>query len=134
MIFPDSGVTHPTTPVPAALFRQPKPLPAIENDKLDRDRRHRPSLPDMMHVMVIKRRRNWEWRIHDQAGRLMMRGRERTRPAARYQGYRNLFMLLAIGRNPTDPQAARKFSKGDAPAVTPPEATKQRSVQRRQST
>jgi hypothetical protein len=84
--------------------------------------------------MVIKRRRNWEWRLHDQAGRLIMRGRERSRPAARYQGYRNLFMLLAIGRNPAEPPAARKVSKGDAPTVTPPEATKQRSFPRRQST
>lgn len=104
----------------------------FKNDTLDIIRRHRPSLPDMMHVMVIKRRRNWEWRLHDESGRLMMRGRERSRPAARYQGYRNLFMLLAIGRLPTDPQAARKVSKGDAP-VTPPE-TKQRSFPRRQST
>lgn len=87
----------------------------------------------MMHVMVIKRRRNWEWRLHDQSGRLVMRGRERSRPAARYQGYRNLFMLLAIGRLPTDPQVARKVSKSDAPVVTPPE-TRQRSFPRRQST
>jgi hypothetical protein len=88
----------------------------------------------MKDVTVIQRRRNWEWRIHDQDGRLMMRGRERSRPAARYQGYRHLFMLLAIGRNPSDLQAARKVSNSDAPAVTPPEVPNRRSVQRRQAT
>ena len=38
-------------------------------------------------------------------------GRERTRPAARYQGYRNLFMLLAIGRRPTAFRNFRDFAK-----------------------
>ena len=42
----------------------------------------------MMEVTVAKRRRSWEWRVHDQNGTLIMHGRERTRPAARYQGYR----------------------------------------------
>ena len=44
---------------------------------------------------MIKRRRAWEWQLRDQGGILIMGGRERTRPAARYQGYRALFMLLA---------------------------------------
>ena len=44
---------------------------------------------------MIKRRRAWEWQLRDQGGALVMGGRERTRPAARYQGYRALFMLLA---------------------------------------
>jgi hypothetical protein len=56
----------------------------------------------MMEVIVTKRRRSWEWRLQDQNGKPIMSGRERTRPAARYQGYRNLFMLLAIGRRPTE--------------------------------
>ena len=55
----------------------------------------------MMEVTVTKRRRSWEWRVLEQNGTLIMHGRERTRPAARYQGYRSLFMLLAIGRRPT---------------------------------
>ena len=55
----------------------------------------------MMEVIVTRRRRSWEWRVHDHNGAPIMSGRERTRPAARYQGYRNLFMLLAIGRRPT---------------------------------
>ncbi|MDE5456747.1 hypothetical protein GWE18_28760 [Bradyrhizobium sp. CSA112] len=36
-----------------------------------------------------------------------MSGRERSRPAARYQGYRTLFMLLAIGQRPNEMQALR---------------------------
>lgn len=52
----------------------------------------------MMEVTVSKRRRSWEWRVHDQNGMLVIHGRERTRPAARYEGYRHLFMLLAVGR------------------------------------
>ena len=49
----------------------------------------------MKEVIVIKRRRAWEWQLRDQSGILIMGGREKTRPAARYQGYRALFMLLA---------------------------------------
>lgn len=54
----------------------------------------------MMEVTVTKRRRSWEWRVHDQTGALLMHGRERSRPAARYQGNRSLFLLLAVGRRP----------------------------------
>ena len=61
-------------------------------------------LAPMMEVIVSKRRRSWEWRVHDQRGALIVSGRERTRPAARYQGYRSLFMLLAIGRRSTAPR------------------------------
>jgi hypothetical protein len=49
----------------------------------------------MKEVIVIKRRRAWEWQLRDQGGILIIGGREKTRPAARYQGYRALFMLLA---------------------------------------
>ncbi|MEH2530969.1 hypothetical protein V1277_002655 [Bradyrhizobium sp. AZCC 1588] len=59
----------------------------------------------MKDVIVTKRRRSWEWRVQDQNGRVIMRGRERTRPAARYQGYRTLFMLLSVGQRPGAPQA-----------------------------
>ena len=54
----------------------------------------------MMEVTVTKRRRSWEWRVHDHNGTLLMHGRERSRPAARYQGNRSLFLLLAVGRRP----------------------------------
>ncbi len=47
---------------------------------------------------MIKRRRAWEWQLRDQSGILIMGGREKSRPAARYQGYRALFMLLATSR------------------------------------
>ena len=49
----------------------------------------------MKQVNVIRRRRSWEWQVRDEDGRVLMGGRERTRPAARYQSYRILFMLLA---------------------------------------
>jgi hypothetical protein len=67
----------------------------------------------MMEVTVAKRRRSWEWRVHDNSGTLLMHGRERTRPAARYQGYRSLFMLLAIGRRSAACKAAATFPTTD---------------------
>jgi hypothetical protein len=67
----------------------------------------------MMEVTVAKRRRSWEWRVHDQSGTLLMHGRERTRPAARYQGYRGLFLLLAVGRRPKAFRAAATFPATD---------------------
>lgn len=67
----------------------------------------------MMEVTVTKRRRSWEWRVHDDNGTLLMYGRERSRPAARYQGYRSLFMQLAIGRKSTADRAAETFPGTD---------------------
>ena len=67
----------------------------------------------MMEVTVAKRRRSWEWRVHNQNGALLMHGRERTRPAARYQGYRSLFLLLAVGRRPTANKASETFPTTD---------------------
>lgn len=67
----------------------------------------------MMEVTVAKRRRSWEWRVHDQGGTLIMHGRERTRPAARYQGYRSLFMLLAIGRRSAAFRTSETFPATD---------------------
>jgi hypothetical protein len=61
----------------------------------------------MKDVTVTKRRRSWEWRVTDESGRPIMSGRERSRPAARYQGYRTLFMLLAIGQRPNEMLALR---------------------------
>jgi hypothetical protein len=68
----------------------------------------------MMEVTVAKRRRSWEWRVH-QNGTLIMHGRERSRPAARYQGYRSLFMMLAVGRRP----AEARTKVGPAPETSP---------------
>ena len=61
---------------------------------------------------MIKRRRAWEWQLRDLSGILVMGGREKSRPAARYQGYRGLFMLLASSWRISDletpgPSAAR---------------------------
>jgi hypothetical protein len=71
-------------------------------------------LPRMMEVTVAKRRRSWEWRVHDHVGTLLMHGRERSRPAARYQGYRSLFLLLAVGRRPiTASRTAATFPTPD---------------------
>ena len=67
----------------------------------------------MMEVTVAKRRRSWEWRVHNHNGTLLMHGRERTRLAARYQGYRSLFMLLATGRRPTAFRASETFPTTD---------------------
>ena len=61
----------------------------------------------MMEVTVAKRRRSWEWQVHDHNGALIMHGRERTRPAARYQGYRSLFMMLTVGCRPVDPGVSK---------------------------
>ena len=69
----------------------------------------------MKDLIVIKRRRNFEWQVRDQNGRLLMRGRERTRPAARYQGYRTLFMMLAVG-----PRPASRRAPGFGPEQHPP--------------
>jgi len=70
-------------------------------------------LPRMMEVTVTKRRRSWEWRVHDHNGTLLMHGRERSRPAARYQGNRSLFMQLAIGRKSTAVRTAETFPPTD---------------------
>ena len=64
----------------------------------------------MNEVIVIKRRRNWEWQVRDKNGELIIGGRERSRPAARYQGYRTLFMMLAVGRRANDIRVAKVVS------------------------
>jgi len=63
----------------------------------------------MLDVVVVKRRRStWEWQVREQNGVLIMRGREQARPAARYQGYRALFMLLASGWKLNDQPTERE--------------------------
>lgn len=72
----------------------------------------------MNDIIVIKRRRNFEWQVRDQKGTLLMRGRERTRPAARYQVYRTLFMMLAVDPRPIGTRArasGRHTSRNVAP-------------------
>ncbi len=60
--------------------------------------------------MVIKRRRAWEWQLRDQGGILIMGGREKSRPAARYQGYRALFLLLASSWRHSDLETPRRLA------------------------
>ena len=62
---------------------------------------------------MIKRRRAWEWQLRDQNGILIMGGREKSRPAARYQGYRALFMLLATSWRLDAPAATRATTRGE---------------------
>jgi hypothetical protein len=61
----------------------------------------------MREVIVIKRRRAWEWQLRDPSGISIMGGREKSRAAARYQGYRALFMLLASSWRGNDPETPR---------------------------
>jgi hypothetical protein len=51
----------------------------------------------MLEVKLIDRaRRGWDWEVRDAAGKLMARGRQRDRPAAKYQADRALFQLLNV--------------------------------------
>ncbi len=72
----------------------------------------------MMEVTVTKRRRSWEWRVYDHDGALLMHGRERSRPAARYQGYRSLFLLLAVVRR-SKPRRIETFPTADQSSLGP---------------
>jgi hypothetical protein len=47
----------------------------------------------------------WEWQLHDHDGNVLLRGSEKTRAAAKYQGDRALFQLLLI--RPTSDQPDR---------------------------
>jgi hypothetical protein len=58
----------------------------------------------MLEVVIIERRRTkWIWKVCNSAGIPIMRGWEKTRKGARYQGNRALFLLLAATRKLTDP-------------------------------
>jgi hypothetical protein len=52
----------------------------------------------MLEVVIIKRSQiTWEWQVCDRSGEIVMHGREKTRRAAKYRGYRSLFLLLGTG-------------------------------------
>jgi hypothetical protein len=61
----------------------------------------------MLELVVIKRRRNWDWRLHDPTGLVVAGGREKTRPAARYCAYRALFLAIASGWKATRQKPSR---------------------------
>jgi hypothetical protein len=51
----------------------------------------------MLEVKLVDRgRRGWDWEVSDDAGKLMARGRQRDRMAAKYQAERALFQLLNV--------------------------------------
>jgi hypothetical protein len=58
----------------------------------------------MLEVKLIDRaRRGWDWEVRDATGKLMARGRQRDRPAAKYHAERALFQLLNVmSRRPPD--------------------------------
>jgi hypothetical protein len=84
----------------------------------------------MMEVTVAKRRRSWEWRVHDDNGTLIMHGRERSRPAARYEGYRMLFMMLAVGRRSVEPRTRVRRAPETSPHAAGDLAHLQRPARR----
>ncbi len=58
----------------------------------------------MLEIKLTDRaRRGWDWEVRDDAGKLMARGRQRDRPAAKYQAERALFQLLNVmSRRPSN--------------------------------
>jgi hypothetical protein len=49
----------------------------------------------MLEVILTKRgRARWEWRVLDPTGQTIMGASESSRPEAKYQGERALFLLL----------------------------------------
>jgi hypothetical protein len=52
----------------------------------------------MFEVAIINRSpAGWEWQVRNRNGAPIMQGWEKTRAAAKYQGERALFLLLATG-------------------------------------
>jgi hypothetical protein len=45
-------------------------------------------------VRIIQHSRRWKWQVGDHSGVVVLYGWERNRRAARYNGYRALFLLL----------------------------------------
>jgi hypothetical protein len=58
----------------------------------------------MLEVILTKRGRSrWEWRVCDASGTTIMGASETSRPEAKYQGERALFLLLLTTARPADP-------------------------------
>jgi hypothetical protein len=59
----------------------------------------------MFEFAITYRRLRWQWCLRDRSGRVVMKGREKSRAEARYQSGRALFMmLLATSRvSPSSP-------------------------------
>ena len=57
----------------------------------------------MFEMVIIEHRpTKWKWQVCNLEGTPIMSGWEKTREAARYQGYRALFLLLAASRKPNN--------------------------------
>jgi hypothetical protein len=56
----------------------------------------------MLELVVVKRRRGWDWRVRDQKGTVIAGGREKSRAAARYHAYRAMFLSIAMGWKAND--------------------------------
>jgi len=54
----------------------------------------RPEFPIFEVVLVQRKRRRWAWSVCTSQGAVAAQGRESSRPAAKYQAERALFMLL----------------------------------------
>lgn len=58
----------------------------------------------MLQVVLTKRgRARWEWRVCESSGKTIMGASENSRPEAKYQGERALFLLLMTTARPLDP-------------------------------
>ncbi|MEY9591199.1 hypothetical protein ABIA06_003490 [Bradyrhizobium yuanmingense] len=53
-----------------------------------------PEFPIFQVTLAQRRRRTWSWSVCTIQGAVVMQGRESSRPAAKYQAERALFMLL----------------------------------------
>ncbi|WP_245003960.1 hypothetical protein [Bradyrhizobium liaoningense] len=53
-----------------------------------------PEFPIFEVTLAPRRRRKWNWSVCTVQGAVVMQGRESSRPAAKYQAERALFMLL----------------------------------------
>ena len=61
----------------------------------------------MLEVVIIERRpTKWRWQVCNAAGTTIMSGWEKTRQAAKYQGDRALFLMLAASLKPNDASGA----------------------------
>jgi hypothetical protein len=45
-------------------------------------------------LKILQRGRRWKWQVCDQNDMIVLYGWEKSRPIARYQGYRAMFLLL----------------------------------------
>jgi len=49
---------------------------------------------NLFEFAIVPKRSRWEWCLRDRAGNIVMKGREKSRPEARYQSERALFLML----------------------------------------